>query len=118
MESAISQQPVKPPEEGHGEVTFVLGFDHGRTDDAHRKLAGKLTAHMHWLDARKNVRGEQKRVELAYPAPRRLVAWHVFKAMWLSWIFSEDAIELLAPVWLACGAALVSGFRIGIAFVT
>lgn len=35
------------------------------------------------------------------------------RAFWLSWLFSEEAIAWMFPVWLALGAAGIVGFRLG-----
>lgn len=45
------------------------------------------------------------------PVARRLAVR--MKALWLSWFFSEEALSLMAPAWLAIAASFVVGYRLG-----
>lgn len=58
-------------------------------------------------------RASEKETELTFslPLPRRIV--HFARAWWVSWVYSEDAVQSMVPAWLCAGATYMISYRLG-----
>jgi hypothetical protein len=76
-------------------------------------LKGKAQLRAHWIaPGNAQVVLHHEHAEIGYRL-RKLTRARVWgRAVWLSWMFSEEAFSLLAPFWLAIGAGAVISWKL------
>lgn len=82
---------------------------------APKRLADEVKIEVKWvnlgMDPPTHVWTYTSAARYSLPWHRRLLLR--VQALWLSWFFSEEALSLMAPAWLAIAASFVVGYRLG-----
>jgi hypothetical protein len=88
------------------------GYQSGKT----WQFVGIAEVNLAWFDTSARATAaplSSKEFAVGYSLPWWQRTWYVLKAAWLSWIFSEQAIAGVVPVWLATTASFIVGLRLG-----